>query len=59
MPPLISKMPFTGPAEFTASSDRGTALAWMFTMRPSAPMKIMSSGISVFFIQKLAGCGRS
>ena len=36
-------------------SSCGTALAWMCLMVPSAAMNSMSSGIRVFFIQKLTG----
>ena len=39
----------------TASVDNGTALAWTCLIVPSPAMNTMSSGISVFFIQKLTG----
>ena len=34
----------------------GRALTWMFFTTPSAPMKIMSSGMSVFCIQNEVSC---
>ena len=37
------------------SVDSGTALAWICRIVPSPAMNTMSSGISVFFIQKLTG----
>ena len=60
MPPPISSTPLTGPAELIVSSDWGTARSWTLAIRPSVPMKTMSSGISVFFIHidMVWGAGR-
>ena len=51
-PPAISSTAATGSSDGTGSSDSGTVLAAISAIVPSARMKMMSSGISVFFIQK-------
>ena len=55
LPPLISSTARTGYRLGIASVDIGTALACTCFTVPSAAMNTMSSGISVFFIQKLTG----
>ena len=57
-PPASSSTAPTGSPAGTGSSDKGTALASIRAIVPSARMKIMSSGISVFFIQNDAGTRR-
>src|SRR3546814_17739762 len=53
VPPASSSTAETSPPLTTGSSDSGMVFSAMRSMLPSARTKIMSSGISVFFIQKL------
>ena len=58
-PPASSSTALTGSPAGTGSSDSGTVFASIRAIVPSARMKIMSSGMSVFFIQNDAGWGGS
>src|SRR3546814_3103154 len=58
LPPAISSTATTGSPTPTGASECGVVLTAIRAIVPSARTKIMSSGISVFFIQKLAGRGR-
>ena len=56
-PPTISSTAATGSPDGIGVSENGTAFSAMRATVPSARMKTMSSGVGVFFIQKLAACG--
>ena len=49
----------TGSSDGIGSSDIGTVFSAIRAMVPSVRMKMMSSGMRVFFIQKLASPGGS
>ena len=57
-PPRISSTTAIGSPAGNGVSSSGLALV-MRTIVPSLRMKTMSSGISVFFIQKATSCGGS
>src|SRR5271165_3321703 len=58
-PPLSSSTARHGGPEGMTRSDRGSALATTLVTLPAGEMKIISSGIYVFFIQKATGASRS
>src|SRR4029453_4269869 len=58
VPAFTSSTARTGPPEGTSASDSGTVFSAMRRMRPSPRIKIMSSGMKVFFIQNLVRSSR-